>query len=435
MRSSALLLVASSCLASARWVKWTSGQDQFGTTAWQPKETRPSKVDPATGFTPKPTQAPGSTSDAKAVLDLLRRKDGARKRQDTGTWLNLETCGYYSGTSSSAWTCETNYHCATDSNNVVACISGTDQPFYTVCLDYQAYLKGACGSDIGSKTGCCTSSEYGACGTFLWPGQPPKSMYWCFASARIVNMLDEPQYVLDASTSSTTSTSSSSSTSSTTSATTAPADNSNNNNSNNSSSSSNIGAIVGGVVGGVAGVALIFGIIAYFIIRSKNKPVAATQTYSAVAPNDPANPAAPQSYAYPQQTSPQMMQSAGAYPAMLKDPSGVTVVQQQPYDPTRMSYYDPAKPQGLSPASQYDAYAAPYVAAGQPVPVPTAVAPPPPHNPHHSMPVPAPALAPVATPAAAPYTQHHAVMSELDSRNFATGLSENPAEMGINSPK
>ncbi|KAK3328139.1 hypothetical protein B0T19DRAFT_183690 [Cercophora scortea] len=432
MRSSALLLVASSCLASARWVKWTGGQDQSGTTAWRPKETGPSKVDHGVGFTPKPTQAPGSTSDAKAVLDLLKRQDGARRRQDTGTWLNSETCGYYSGTSSSALTCESNYHCATDSHDVVACISGTDQPFYTVCLDYQAYQKGACGSDIGSKTGCCTSSEYGACGTFLWAGQQPKSMYWCFSSPKIVNMIDEPQYVLDAFTSSTTSTSSSSSTSSTTSATTAPADNSNgggNNNSNNSSSSSNLGAIVGGVVGGVAGVALILGIIAYLIIRNKNKPAAATQTYSAVAPNDPTTPAAPQSYAYPQQTTPQMMQNAATYPAMLKDPSGVTVVQQQqqPYDPTKMSYYDPAKPQGLSPASQYDAYAAPYVAAGQPVPVPNVAAPPP----HHPLSAPVPgAAAPMA-----PYNQHHHVMSELDSQNFATGLSANPAEMGINSPR
>ncbi len=35
----------------------------------------------------------------------------------------------------------------------MACVSGTDQPFFTVCFDYEAVKQGAC-DNAGISTGC-----------------------------------------------------------------------------------------------------------------------------------------------------------------------------------------------------------------------------------------------------------------------------------------
>jgi hypothetical protein len=67
------------------------------------KETGVSKVDDATGWTPKPTEAPGTVSDSKAVLELLRRNEAAAEIQARDgisyTWTNSKTCGWYAGMS------------------------------------------------------------------------------------------------------------------------------------------------------------------------------------------------------------------------------------------------------------------------------------------------------------------------------------------------
>lgn len=91
MRRSILALAASSCLASATW---NNGRD-LGIGIPSPvRETGAlnAQVD-ATGWTPRPTEPPGQ----EAVMELLRRRRGLGRRQETNTWVNDRTCGWFSG--------------------------------------------------------------------------------------------------------------------------------------------------------------------------------------------------------------------------------------------------------------------------------------------------------------------------------------------------
>ncbi|KAI0433029.1 hypothetical protein F5Y09DRAFT_300103 [Xylaria sp. FL1042] len=187
MRSIALLLAASSC-AHATWLRWSVNREPV----WAAQETaRITESDP-TGWTPIPTPAPGVRSDGDIVLDLLRRQ------KSTTDWTNSETCGWYSGISSSAFECGTDFTCATNEDHVIACTSGTFKPFFSACLDFSAFQAGSCAS-LDSATGCCQNSAQPACGTYLWTGEPERSMYKCFETASILTMLDVPQFVVDAS--------------------------------------------------------------------------------------------------------------------------------------------------------------------------------------------------------------------------------------------
>ncbi|KAI1776248.1 hypothetical protein F4818DRAFT_440614 [Hypoxylon cercidicola] len=164
--------------------------------AWLPQETGiVSGVQP--GWTPKPTPAPGAAQpESERVLGLLL------KRETQGNWTNSLTCGWMSGVSSSAWTCGENSTCATNQDHIVACVSESLSEFFSVCLDHSAYVASSCG-DGARGTGCCTKTGYGACATYLWTGQPARSMYRCAPSSTVIGMLDEPQFVLDASLSTT----------------------------------------------------------------------------------------------------------------------------------------------------------------------------------------------------------------------------------------
>ncbi|KAK3366301.1 hypothetical protein B0T24DRAFT_417002 [Lasiosphaeria ovina] len=443
-----LLLAASGCLASAHWVKWRGGAAvDDGVQPWAAKQTGASQPDDVRGWTPKPTAAPGARLPPnEAVLGYL--KGGLARRQTTtgNAYILPSTCGYYAGVSSEPFTCEQGATCTTSLSRsagqvggVVGCASGSELPFFTVCLDRQAYLQGAC-DDQGTKTGCCTATDFGACGTFLWGGSTTRSMYRCVSKPELVSLLDVPQYVLDARTSSrssssssssrsSTSSSSSSSTSSpttsqsTTSTATDPADNTgtadsstNNNNSSgggSSSGGSNIGAIVGGAVGGVAALGLIAAAIAFVVLRNRNKTKGGSVVpYSAVAPTDTSYPGGGPGGAgggggggYPQSaSSPQMSQDgAPLYPSGASlastaaynnnpnnNPNHTPYLAAGAFDPRQSAYagtyYDPNKPDN----AVYAPYPPPHMQQQQPQPY---------------------------------------VMSELDSHTVAAGRPGNPAEM------
>ncbi|KAI0977238.1 hypothetical protein F4678DRAFT_7128 [Xylaria arbuscula] len=187
MRSTTFFLAASSCV-HATWLRWSVNHEPV----WAAQETAQVTDSDHTGWTPIPTPAPGARNEGDAVLDLLRRQISKTD------WTNSETCGWYAGISSSAFECGTAFTCATDSNHVIACTSGTFKPFYSACLDYSAFQAGSCAS-LDSATGCCQSATAPACGTYLWTGAPERSMYECFETASIVTMIDVPQFVVDAS--------------------------------------------------------------------------------------------------------------------------------------------------------------------------------------------------------------------------------------------
>lgn len=53
----------------------------------------------------------------------------------------------------SAYTCDDKFSCLTNEDHNIACGSGTYSPFFTVCLDYNAFKDGAC-DNANSLTGC-----------------------------------------------------------------------------------------------------------------------------------------------------------------------------------------------------------------------------------------------------------------------------------------
>ncbi|CAJ2507128.1 Uu.00g083140.m01.CDS01 [Anthostomella pinea] len=274
MRSSVLLLAASSCTHAA-WLRWSNNRE----LEWSPQETSNVADSSQVGWTPKPTPAPGVKSDIEVVVDLLMR------RQETTNWTNSETCGWFSGISSSAVVCGNGFSCATNDDHIVACASGTIEPFYSVCLDYSAVQNGDC-DNPGPNTGCCQQATEPACGTYIWTGSPQRSMYKCFESSSAVSILDVPQFVVDASIFSKTHTTPSPTLTATpspsdpgvaSSPTTAVPGSGNPTDSSTSSSTpspgsstnstTNTGAIAGGAVGGF--LALLALLLAYLLVRRK----------------------------------------------------------------------------------------------------------------------------------------------------------------------
>ncbi|KAK6192977.1 hypothetical protein LQW54_012922 [Pestalotiopsis sp. IQ-011] len=263
---SLLLIACAAGSTSAAWLRWTDRS----TPTWKPpQETGISEIaDVTSGWTPKPTQAPGHRSEGEVVLDLLRR-------DATTDWTNSATCGWVSGTSSYPWTCDKDFVCATNDANAVACASGDYQPFFVSCLDRSAYQEGFC-DDSGPETGCCSEAAAPACVTYLWTGLPHRSQLRCGTATAITTMLDEPQFVIDASISaskaseaskssaaeaSESATQASLSTSTSTlsdgtvvvvTSTVDPLTSTTGASTSTSSNSTNVGAIVGGVVGGLA---------------------------------------------------------------------------------------------------------------------------------------------------------------------------------------
>ncbi|KAI1206304.1 uncharacterized protein F4807DRAFT_235674 [Annulohypoxylon truncatum] len=186
--SSLLLMVAAMCCAvHAGWLSWSAGGDG-GLTAI-PLET--GNVSYAhDGWSPKPTAAPDAVQpEGDRVLEYLKRDT------TTSNWTNAETCGWIADSESSSFGCG-NGTCVTNANHIVACATGTFSPFYSMCLNYDAYKSGSCKNE-DSSTGCCMHTDYPECVTYLWTDSPQRSMYRCWKSSVIITMLDEPEIVLD----------------------------------------------------------------------------------------------------------------------------------------------------------------------------------------------------------------------------------------------
>ncbi|KAK8029637.1 hypothetical protein PG993_010928 [Apiospora rasikravindrae] len=165
---------------------------------WVPRET--GLVPPAVAAAAAPAPAPETVVAAAAI-------SAPGPATTANTWVNSQTCGWVAGVSSYPWTCDKDYACATNKAHVVGCASGTYSPLFSVCVDYSAVVAGSC--DVANtNSGCCTYTDFPACGTYLWTGTPARSMYRCFPASSVVTMLDEPQFMLDSQTSPSTSTSS-----------------------------------------------------------------------------------------------------------------------------------------------------------------------------------------------------------------------------------
>ncbi|OTA99654.1 hypothetical protein M426DRAFT_253977 [Hypoxylon sp. CI-4A] len=145
-----------------------------------------------------PTSGPdvAAAAESRDVLDVLIGRSFT-----TSNWTNGETCGWISGSSSESFACGHSGTCATNPDNIVGCVSGTVSPFYSSCLNYDAYQKSSC-TDEGLSIGCCMNTEYPECATYLWTGSPVRSMYRCWSSQAVISMLDVPQAEIDASLSS-----------------------------------------------------------------------------------------------------------------------------------------------------------------------------------------------------------------------------------------
>ncbi|KAI1645528.1 uncharacterized protein F4817DRAFT_175542 [Daldinia loculata] len=194
MRYSMTLILAVVCcfiggFVGAEW--FTDGAN----ASWFPRETGVvARAAVRAGWSPKPTPAPGTEKpEAEQVLDVLLGRENGDK-----DWVNNQTCGWVSGPSSDPFTCGESSTCATNSDHVVACVSGTFSPFFTTCVDFSAYQRGFC-EDQGSGAGCCMDSRYGSCATYLWTNDPVRSMYRCSNVSTAITMLDVPQFVVDAS--------------------------------------------------------------------------------------------------------------------------------------------------------------------------------------------------------------------------------------------
>ncbi|KAI1327756.1 hypothetical protein F5Y16DRAFT_184973 [Xylariaceae sp. FL0255] len=192
MKFGVTLLTTASC-AQAAWLRWSVNRD----AVWAAQETSGAKTEQPVGWSPMPTPAPGLRTPEEEVIELLRRGSDSGSSSSTD-WENSNTCGWFSGISSSPVACGNGFTCTTNSQHVVACASGTLQPFYTECLDYNAVQAGSCLS-VGSATGCCQDASEPACGTYIWTGSPERFMYKCFATASVLSILDVPQFVIDAS--------------------------------------------------------------------------------------------------------------------------------------------------------------------------------------------------------------------------------------------
>ncbi|KAI2466692.1 hypothetical protein F4781DRAFT_339496 [Annulohypoxylon bovei var. microspora] len=148
MRSSILLfiVVALCFVGRADWLNWSGGGDHSFLSI--PHETGNVTSHAQDGWTPKPTSAPDAAKpEGDRVLELLERGT------TTTNWTNADTCGWIEGSPSSSFGCGGNGTCATNANHIVACVSATYSPFYSMCLNYDAYTSGSCKNE-DSSTGC-----------------------------------------------------------------------------------------------------------------------------------------------------------------------------------------------------------------------------------------------------------------------------------------
>ncbi|KAL8343852.1 hypothetical protein RB601_004395 [Gaeumannomyces tritici] len=212
-----------------------------------------------------PTTTAPSTTKPLGILSEIRLS------QSTGTnsWLNSKTCGWFTGHPSSPFTCDDGWTCSTDTNYVVGCTTTNYFPSFAICYDYEAQRSGRC-SSLGALTGCCSFSDYPACGTFLWVESTPRSMLRCMTSTSIVSINDRPQFVVDAEITVTASTSSSKATTSDVVPLSTVPSSSDNNNNGGGGGGIHLGALAG-AIGGVVAIVFVL-LLALFCYYRKRGP-------------------------------------------------------------------------------------------------------------------------------------------------------------------
>lgn len=244
----------------------------------------------------------------------------------------------------------------------------------TTCLD--STDSSLAGSTSAVRTYICSDAEYPMCVTYLY-GDGSLSGYTylnCGKTAAVRTVFKTATGDVTSTTESTDSSSTTADSTSTTSSATSSSTTSSNPDSDSGGSGTNVGAIVGGVIGGVGLLALIGGLIAFFIIRSKrnnrnnqnNSPpqgppqMAATVSPSNGGPGGPGGPPPPQMVYGGPPPGPNdphaSMLKPGYYGGapMPQDPhmSYVSTEQQSSYMGSPPS--SPHPPQGGSPMQQYN---------------------------------------------------------------------------------
>ncbi|KAK4183995.1 hypothetical protein QBC35DRAFT_466845 [Podospora australis] len=175
-------------------------------------------------------------------------------------------CGYLNGLASNPITCPEQGTCSTSQGYVACCPSGQTCNIFSSCLDYAAFTRGLC-SNLGPQTLCCSNTALSYCNVLTYVDKPGQSLIGCNPAQYAAAV-----YATPTSTTSTSSTSSDPVVSTT---------------STSSDTGADIGAIVGGVIGGILLLAVIIGLLVWFILRRKKKKTAAAQDPMA-ALNSPA---------------------------------------------------------------------------------------------------------------------------------------------------
>ncbi|KAJ2898204.1 uncharacterized protein MKZ38_004130 [Zalerion maritima] len=234
-------------------------------TATTEKTTSTSRTKSPTTSSPPSTTKKTTTSSSTSKNTSSSTKSSSI-RGSTTEWVTGRTCGWKTNSPSSAWMCGTSSTCITASG-AVGCKKSGSKSLIQTCFDFTDYINESC-NDLSSGTGCCTSIEYPACGTYFWADHPSISMIRCFASTTSIILLDEPKYLVDGSAYSATATEDVSGPGSTASATDDGEDaamtvtstsSSDSDHDSSSDGSSKAGPIAGGVIGGVVALGLVAG--------------------------------------------------------------------------------------------------------------------------------------------------------------------------------
>ncbi|TLD31531.1 hypothetical protein PspLS_02527 [Pyricularia sp. CBS 133598] len=211
---------------------------------------------------PRPTAVP----DLAAGITVFQTPSGERNEtnNESNTWLNSQTCGWFNGTSSLPLTCDKPWSCVTD-EGVVACHSYPWTVLHSVCLNYQAELLGKCTS-LGGLTGCCSSAEYPACLTYLWTEPPSRSRLACGKTSTVIYMNDRPQFVIDAERTSSSPSSTGTTSTTSTGGSVPTATDPSNNESANRDTENLAGVIVGASIGGLLIMAVLMAVIVWLCL-------------------------------------------------------------------------------------------------------------------------------------------------------------------------
>ncbi|KAK1765255.1 hypothetical protein QBC33DRAFT_544999 [Phialemonium atrogriseum] len=235
------------------------------------------------GRLPRLDPSPAPTLAAVAIPELFGRD-------------NSETCAYLWGSTEYGISCDAGYTCSTNPTGSVfhCCTTGSGSCFMpSACLDYTAYQSGLC-SGMGASTACCSDSNTPYCTGVILVDKPSVSLVGCFSTKTYLPLYANPTEptttsptITRTSITSPESTTPSPTPTPTTTSTPTPTPTPTQPTSKNSTP---VGAIVGGTIGGVAVIAIIAGLIAWIIIKTRRGGGAGADQPGQAAPPTPLPP-------------------------------------------------------------------------------------------------------------------------------------------------